>query len=219
MKTVASEDVLPTLEAIMFDSAPTLQAKRVLSAAIEASGIFTVDSLLASLQTKSREEFLRSVAEAINSIRGRDSPLFVSASECSRTLANPSRIDNASMELLRARLHLPSDPTLATFCVRRGAEALAKDMYRSTGLESGAKPAKKMTLEELLKPIRECDAPEVLKMCLETIQRFGNFASHDQDDQSGHLSTGIATSLVTLFTEAIDIQRTWLLSKAARPGS
>lgn len=192
-----------------------MQAKRAVVDAIDAVGVVNADSLLAKLDARSREDFLRLVAAAVNSIKERETPPFVERMNRAAIEVQSSRIDNASDELLRAKGYVNSDPVLAVFCIRRGAEALGKEIYRSLGLEKGGKPARKMTLDELLRPIKDSDIPEVFKCCIEAIQRFGNFASRDQDNQSAYLTTTIAIPLLALYEQSINIQREWLKSRAS----
>ena len=60
------------------------------------------------------------------------------------------------------------------------------------------------------------------RMSLSTVfrqfQLFGNFASHDQDDQSKYLNKNIAESLLKFYDEALKIYRRWLQDKKSVSG-
>ena len=62
-------------------------------------------------------------------------------------------MSNAHGELGRAEEKLHDDPTYSLVCLRRGAEAMGKHLYRHLGYEDKGKPAQKMMLDELLKPL------------------------------------------------------------------
>ena len=93
--------------------------------------------------------------------------------------------------------------------VRKGAEALGKDLYRRLGHEEKGKPARKMTLEDLIKPVKDSDAPEVFKLIMQALQLFGNFAAHDQDEQSKYVTREFASSVVALYEQAQAIYGEW----------
>jgi hypothetical protein len=224
-RDVGTVAVLPTLEAILFDQTPSLQVKQMILQAIESAGVFNADAVLASFETGSRKDFLTLVATAIKVIKERGDTAAEQASVAggqnqSAHEENEQKADlqNAESAGEQGWRHLDGNPIVAVFFARRGAEALGKHLYRFLGHERGGKPAKKMTLEELLTPVKNSDVPDVFKHCLETIQRFGNFASHDQDDQSRYLNRNIAESLLKLYAEGLKIYRAWLQEKKAASG-
>jgi hypothetical protein len=116
---------------------------------------------------------------------------------------------NAERARQQARRYLQTDPTVAIMCLRRGAEAMGKHLYRLLGHEKNGKPARKMMLDELMKPIRDSDVPDVFKLCVQTIQVFGNFANHDQDDQAHHVTEHIAAPILMLYNEAFEMYALW----------
>src|SRR5438309_2516240 len=152
------------------------------------------------------------MATAISAIKERDSATAKTASEAGKQaqlkyeeLAQSGDVQNAESAREQAWYHLERDPTVAVFFARRCAEAVGKHLYRFLGHERGGKPAKKTTLEDLLTPVRNSNAPDVLKHCLQTLQLFGNFASHDQDEQCRYLTRNIAEPLLKLYDEAMNI--------------
>jgi hypothetical protein len=215
MRDVGSECVLPTLEAILFDLKPTVQVKQILA---EASKTPSNENprefshqLLYRLEASSRAKFVGSVALAIDAIKGR-----ITAPEKSGVQDSQSEVvkqvdeaNNAEWAKEQARLYIDGDPITSTIYVRIGAEALGKDLYRALGHEKSGKPARKMTLEELLKPVKDSDAPEVFKLILQALQLFGNCAAHDQDDQSKYLTKDVASAVLALYEQAQMIYREW----------
>lgn len=202
---------IPVLEAILYDLAPTQHTKKAIANALfDASGP-NIDTLLAGVVASSRIEFIRVVNHALEAVRERGTEQANSSVE--GVTANPSEtklVANAHRELEQARDKVQSDPTYALVCLRRGAEAMGKHLYRHLGLDAKGKPANKMMLGDLQKPISESDAPHVFKICIQALQPFGNYASHDQDDQFQDLTPMVAGSLVNLYDEALRIYEDWL---------
>jgi len=226
MRDVGTPAVLPMLEAILFDQTPTLKVKQMIAQAIETSGVRSGEAFLATLEAGARKQFLESVAAAIEAIRARDDSTAGSASTSGaknqaeqENIQQKDELHIADSWSAAAWTQLASDPIVAMHKARCGAEALAKHLYRFLGLEKNGKPAKKMTLEELLLPINKSDAPEVFKRCLHAIQQFGNFSAHDQDDEFKYLNKNIAEAVLRLYDEALSIYRSWLLDKKSVSGS
>jgi hypothetical protein len=220
MRDVGTTVVLPTLEAILFDQATNLKVKQMIVQAFESTGVSSIDAVLATFETGSRKNFLTSVIAARATIKERGSAAAKNASTTTgqtqfehEEIEQKAELQNAVSARERAWHYLEGDPIVAVFFTRQGAEALGKHLYRFLGHEQGGKPAKKMTLEELLTPVRNSDAPDIFKHSLQTIQLFGNFASHGQDDQSKYLNRNIAESLLKLYDEALKMYRTWLQDK------
>jgi hypothetical protein len=103
-----------------------------------------------------------------------------------------------------------SDPESALSNIRKATEALAKDLYRRLGYEQNGRPARTLTLEYLLKPVQNSNVPEVFKLIVRLLQNFWNFASHDQDDESKHLTKAIVGPLIALYDQALLNYSTWL---------
>ncbi len=212
MRDVGSEAVLPTLEAILFDHSPSLSAKKVIADLISSVGDVTSEAILSRFEAQSKEAFLRAIAEAVASIkrRGEVPPEAQSDGRRAESSQRESSLRNAHFERERATKYIEDDPITAVMSLRRGAEALGKHLYRHLGREKGGKPAQKMTLEELLKPIRDSHVPEVFKACIQALQPFGNFTAHDQDDEFLYFNTRIARAILVLYEEALRIYEEWL---------
>ena len=203
MKEVGSEAVLPTLEAILFNLEPSAKIRQVFADALGSIG---------GLEAKSRAEFVKRVALAIDEIRSRPGLGPDAALSSAKAENEPEQIDesnDARRYQQKAQSWLDRDPETTIVYLRKGAEAVAKDLYRRLGCEQNGKPARKMTLDDLLKPIQDSAAPDVFKIILRNFQAFGNFASHDQGDQSIHLSKEIAAALLALYDQALVIYSSW----------
>ena len=199
----------------MYDHANTVAAKRVISDAVDAVSPDSMQSILANVEFRSRKEFVELIVNAIAEIKQRGvssvDSLNVSVPVEDLDFGSQRDVKNAKLELDRAREMLNADqPGLAVVCLRKGAEALGKHLYRTVGLEEGGKPAKKMMLKELMKPVRDSNAPDVFKLCFEALQLFGNFSSHDQDEEHHHFNSRIAEAILILYEEALDMYGCWI---------
>jgi len=119
---------------------------------------------------------------------------------------------NAQRFKVEANKYLGVAPGIVVHFVRKGAEALAKDLYRHLGLEKGGRPAKRMMLEELishLKQAKKTHAPDLLQIFLQTFQAFGNFASHDQDGDETYLTNDMAEPIYKLYCQALILYGNW----------
>jgi hypothetical protein len=218
MRDVGTTATLPVLEAILYDLIPTKGTKNAIANALFSTSGPSLESLLASVVTESRSSFVDVVVEAIEAVRNRNLDQGIIFAEGSTSgLSSERLVDNAHAELERARQRLQDDPTYTLVCLRRGAEAMGKNLYRHLGHEKNGKPAKKMMLGELLKPIKDSDAPEVFKICMQALQPFVNYAAHDQDDQFANLTPRVAEALVVLFEEALIVYENWRRQRGGEP--
>jgi hypothetical protein len=205
MAEVASDNVLPTLEGLLFDLLPRTKVQQAFPQAYGP---------LAPVETNSRLSFLKRAEIAIEKIKRREAdsgyqtpPTFIEGEKpgIAVEITDPSSAVAQVQRLIDENL-----PELGVMLLRRNAEALAKYCYRRLGYERKGKPAKKMTLEELLKPLKDGGAPEMLTHLLQTLQLFGNFAAHDQGEQSKHLTNEIAYALLVLYQQAILSKSAWI---------
>lgn len=199
---------LPALEAVLYELAPTQHTKSAIASALFNSSGVSVEALLASLTSKATNSFLEAITQAIRAVRERNVDLHATQSKGQPPI--DQLVTNAHVQLEKASRAVQEDPTYALVCLRRGAEAMGKHLYRQLGHENKGKPAKKMMLNELLKPISESDAPEVFKIYIQALQPFGNYAAHDQDDGFANLTPQVAEALIVLFKEALAIFEQWL---------
>jgi hypothetical protein len=81
---VGTEVALPTLEAILFDHAPSAQVKQLIAEAVESAAAFSREALLAKLEAGTRKNFIESVTKAITAIKGRGSTFEENVSETRR---------------------------------------------------------------------------------------------------------------------------------------
>lgn len=211
MRDVGSLEVLPVLEAILFDLLPMKSTKNAIANALSTSGP-SAESILAAAVSNSVSSFIRLVAEAVDAVRARDSKKTDSSIGCEANVPNEHKVvANAHAELQKAREYVESDPIHCMVCLRRGAESMGKHLYRHLGLEKGARPANKMMLDDLQKPIRESSAPEIFKIFMQAVQPFGNYAAHDQDDMCTGLNSRVSGALLVLYEEALREFEQWVL--------
>jgi len=209
---VGTSVTLPTLEAILYDLIPTKATKTAIADALFSAHGPSRESFLASVVAQSSSGFVKVVVEAMEAVRNRSSdpePFFVAAGTDS-DFSTDWLVDNAHAELKKAAQAVKNDPTYALVCLRRGAEAMGKHLYRHLGHERNGKPANKMMLDELLKPVRDSGAPEIFKICVQALQPFGNYAAHDQDDQFANLTPQVGEGLLVIYREALRIYEEWL---------
>jgi len=197
MAQVGTKAVLPTLEAILTRVEPSAKVRELFADSL---------GLIQSLEAKSRADFVKRVALAIEQISARSSAEPPSEERTSGSDA----IRNAQDHYTTALKWSEQYPETAVIYLRKGAEALAKDLYRRLGHEKNGKPARKMTLDELMKPVQESTAiPELIKIMLRSFQAFGNFAAHDQDGQSVTLTKEATSALIQLYGETLAAYKTW----------
>lgn len=218
MRDVGSEYALPILAEILFELKPTVKVQQIFADAMKEISNehpqefgLQLRGELHRAEVSSRAKFLESVALAIDAIKSRIiSPENADVEDSqSEVLKQVDDTNNAERAKEQARRYIDDDPILVIILLRKGAEALGKDLYRQLGHEEKGKPAKKMTLEDLMKPVKDSDAPEVFKLILQTLQLFGNFAAHDQDEQSRYLTKDIASAVLALYEQAHTIYGEW----------
>lgn len=204
MQEVGSVQVLPTLEALVFELMPSAKIRTIFSESLGGLGC---------LEATSRISFLQRVELAIDEIKRRNSAVSEEiVPECVviepiQTLGYDDSFDSSSAKFEDD--FDASSPIICVMLIRRNAEALAKNSYQRLGYEKNGKPAKKMMLDELIKPLRDGGAPDILIHLLQTLQLFGNFAAHDQGKQSSHLTKEIASALKILYEQAIKSHSAW----------
>lgn len=215
MGEVGTTATLPVLEAILYDIAPTAGAKNAITNAIFSASGDTLESILAGAEAGSRSQFVRSVAQSIEAIRRRDEDPDQASVEnnSANSEVNQQLVINAHKELENAKNKVNEDPTYALVCLRRGAEAVGKHYYRYLGLEKKGEPAKRKMLGHFEKIVNDSDAPDLFKLYFKSIQPFGNYGSHDQDDEPS-ITVAAGEALIVLFEEALRSYEGWLIRHA-----
>ena len=79
---------------------------------------------------------------------------------------------------LKAMEYMSSDPEASLNKARIAGEALCKRLYQLTCGEQGKKPLGKLEFEDLMHHLRK-ELPATIVVHLETVQRLGNYGSHD----------------------------------------
>jgi hypothetical protein len=204
---VGSSTVLPTLEAIAHDLEPS---------AISRNAFGSTLGMVEGFAGHSRYTFFKEVISAIEVIQDSQDEAASGKAE-DAGLMKPSSTEKLGIgerHKKRAERYLEDDPENAVIHLRKGAESIAKDVYRQLGLEKAGRPPSKMNLEELLTSIKQEKRkrpPDLLQALLQTFQHFGNFASHDQEEEEAvHFNAEISQPLYRLFVKAIEIHRVWV---------
>lgn len=207
-----STATLPVLEAILYDLAPTKGTKNALANALFSASGPRLETFLAGAVARSRSKFIQIIIQAIEAVRERSAEPEGMPDEntVAQVSVDDELVSNAHSELRQAVEKVHDDPTYALVCLRRGAEAIGKHLYRHFGHEDKGKPAKKMMLDDLLKPIKDSEVPDIVKICVQALQPFGNYAAHDQDDQFANVTPQVADALIVLFREALTSYENWL---------
>jgi len=218
LRDLGSLEAIPTLEAILYDQVDTVAAKRAISQAVDAVNPDSMQSIMVNVEFESRRQFVQLVLDTIAAIKQRGNTLVPAPAQHERTKLEDIRsqpdVKNAVFELERARKQLgENDPISAVVSLRRGAEALGKHLYRYLGMEANSKPAKKMMFKDLMKPVKDSEVPDVFKLCFEALQLFGNFTTHDQDDEHLYFNLRIAGAILVLYEEALDIYGSWIAAE------
>ena len=195
MADVGTSAALPTLNAILAKLTPR---------ALVARNFGNNLGGLATLEGWATASFVVRIVEAIDSIDA-------------RRAANPSAkedwpssgdIDRAAANTWLDKAHgfEDSEPEVAIFLVRKGAEALAKSWYRALGLEqASSKDAKSLMLEDLIKRIEKAGAPGILIRLLKTCQPLSNFSSHDQDGENEQVTAKMASTMISVLEQGLQI--------------
>lgn len=195
MRDVASPNVLPTLEALASDLAPSAKVLEVFSEQLDPLG---------AMQANARIKFAMRLATAIDNIRLRqedssfDLPSFISSG------SDGKEQDLLIVYRLKAQSYLDTEPENSINWIRKGAEAIGKRWYRALIADKKGVPARKMQLEELIKNLRELKAPDMLIHYLVTLQPLTNYGSHDQDgEQTINLTKDVVSPLLAIYGQAV----------------
>lgn len=106
------------------------------------------------------------------------------------------RVQSLEQQLKRIRalydkavLYQRTDPEVALAQARKSAEAICRNVYIHEGLEENSKPASKIMLNDMISTLtRTGTLPAHIGIALETIQKYGNFGTHDQGTDSDNIT-------------------------------
>lgn len=103
---------------------------------------------------------------------------------------------------LKAMEYMGSDPEASLNKARIAGEALSKRVYELTGgLENEKKPLAKMEFEKLMYHLRKMIPPTIV-VHLETVQRLGNYGSHDHGPNAHPATPSDALTCLTALSTA-----------------
>jgi hypothetical protein len=104
---------------------------------------------------------------------------------------------------LKAMEYMSTDPEVSLNKARRAGEALCKRLYQLTGGATKArKPPNKLELEDLMHHLRK-ELPQTIVVHLETVQRLGNYGSHDHGPDAHPATASDALTCLTALSPAM----------------
>lgn len=234
---------LEMLKIIKFELDPILKTKQIVVDSIERQinegESFSDENALNLIECRWLRDFTDAINAAIKSI----TPHCVNSTkaaepnitqviqtntkdsdETDRTMSpNHQRKLKIQRYLSKARDLLPDHPAESLTNSRKAAEAICKDLieesYKSD-TSGKLKPSKGFnSLEDMLSEIRRRNlTPSHIDKYLASIQSFGNFASHDQDDELESISSEMAQSILIHLKAIIDWHNTLDLSDGTKHG-
>jgi hypothetical protein len=119
--------------------------------------------------------------------------------ESAAALQPSGRIHRVEYYMSKARELLPKHPPEALNNMRKAAEAICKDVL-DAAFQSSPSPNKKPaaafnSLEDMINRMRKDGLiPSSVENCLASLQSFGNFASHDQEEDPQSVTIEMAES-------------------------
>ncbi len=213
---------LEMLQIIKFELDPILKTKQIVVDSIETQ-INEGESLSAENTLNLIEcRWLRDFTDAINAAIKSITPHCVESTKATEPniteviQTNTKDSDEADTDkspnhqrklkiqryLLKAKELLPDHPPESLNNSRKAAEAICKDLIEESyqcDTSGKLKPSKGFnSLEDMLKEvIRRRLTPSHIDKYLGSIQSFGNFASHDQDDDPESITREMAQSILS----------------------
>lgn len=176
------------------------------------------EDFLKEAELRSLEEFLKKVKIAKNRIASRTDTSLAEIITVNNDNESNSQNDTTTsiyhrITTYKKRAHdyFNSDPQSSCNQARKAVEAICKELYISSGLESTNKrPADSFKeFDELIKILKNSKViPSSILIHLDTIQRFGNFGSHDQGQDSIDFTPAMAEPCI----KALDIVINWYVA-------
>jgi hypothetical protein len=214
---------LAVLRVIKHELEPDITIRDIAAPKIADSPDSGFDGLIYIAESRAQLEFFERVQAAINAIHVRQGESEIAqnpaigsapanlkaATKASRTIP-VSPLVRANRYLQKATNLLPAHPAECLNNVRKAIEAICTDLLdddsrRDTGGKSKRKPSTAFRgLEDKLSELRQRKIlPQKIVIQLETMQKFGNFASHDQEDDLDEVTVEMANANLTFLIEVI----------------
>lgn len=196
---------LEMMEVINHELYPRIQTNRIVANTIREGfseeRALTVGEIEQVIENKFLENFSQELKFAIELLRQKgitlpdDSPKAESA-PAQQPLGRVRRVEHY---MTKAKDLLPDHPPEALNNIRKAAEAICKDIL-DAACQSSPSPNRKPaaafnSLEDMINRMRKDGLiPSSIESCLASLQSFGNFASHDQEEDPQSVSAEMAES-------------------------
>jgi len=196
---------LEMMEVIKHELYGVIKTNRIVSDAISdgfsEEKVYSVGELKQLIHDKFLSDFFPRLESAIELLRLRGIQLPVESpnEENSSIQKLPERVQRLQFYMRQAVELLPKHPLEALNNMRKAAEAICKDVLDAAfenSPNSNRKPAAAFkSLEDMINRMRKEDLiPPSIENCLGSLQTFGNFASHDQEEDPQNTTVAIAES-------------------------
>ena len=196
---------LEIMEVIKHELYPVIKTNRIVSDAIrdgfsEEEGL-SVGELKQLINDKFLSDFLPRLESAIEllRLRGIQLPDESPNAETSSIQNLPGRVQRVEYYMKKAVELLPKHPAEALNNMRKATEAICKDVldaaFRSAPNLNKIPASGFKGLEDMINRMRKDGlVPTSIESCLGSLQSFGNFASHDQEENPQAISVEMAES-------------------------
>ena len=209
---------LEMMEVIKHELFPAIKTNRIVADAIrdgfsEENG-FSDGEFKPLLDDKFYSDFFPRLESAIERLRLRGIQLpDESPNDETSSIQNlPGRVQRVEHFKNTAVELLPKYPAEALTNMRKAAEAICKDVLDAAFQASSnpnRKPAARSSLEDMINRMRKDGlVPTSIESCLGSLQSFGNFASHDQEENPQAISVEMAESTLGHLKTVIEWYRT-----------
>jgi hypothetical protein len=196
---------LEMMEVIKYDLYSVMQTNRIVADAIsngfsEDKG-FSVGELKQLIDAKFLSDFFPRLESAIEllRLRGIQLPDESPNEETSSVQKLSERIHRVQYYMNKAVELMPKHPPEALNNMRKATEAICKDVLDAAfenNPNANKKPAAAFnSLEDMINRMRkEGLIPSSIENCLGSLKSFGNFASHDQEEDPQNITVEMAAS-------------------------
>lgn len=196
---------LEMMEVIKYELYSVMKTNRIVADAIsdtfsEEKG-FSVGELKQLIDAKFLSDFFPRLDSAIEllRLRGIQLPDESPNDENISIQQHSGRNKRVKFYMKKTAELLPMHPSEALNNMRKAAEAICKDVL-DAAFQAGSNPNRKpaaafSSLEDMINRMRKDGLiPSSIENCLSSLQSFGNFASHDQEEDPQNTSVEMAES-------------------------
>jgi hypothetical protein len=195
---------LEMMEVIDHELYPRIQTNRIVADTIR-EGVseerdLTVGEIEQLIENRFLENFSQELKFAIELLRQKGITLPDDSPKAELAPAQQTgRVRRVEHYMAKAKELLPNHPPEALNNIRKAAEAICKDILDAAFQSSPSKNRKPASafnsLEDMINRMRKDGLiPSSIENCLASLQSFGNFASHDQEEDPQSVSADMAES-------------------------